>query len=211
MGNLLGHKGEEHLFFWRSVAPGMDDRAKEILGAFPMNEQARKVLTWLNGGARQYTLFDPASQNELPPGLEASSRVVREGGVQRLLVRLTSRGHEPLAVATEADFCTPWTDTRVIGPEGEVVWPGQRIIVTNAPGFPPKLVTLAPGESMDFSACRFAVAGQGLGAAGAGALRLAKGKHRFRFVYDSTHRDTHNVRPTLKARIVVYGTFEVEP
>jgi hypothetical protein len=207
---LLKHQGQEYLFFWRSVAPGKDDRALEILAYFPLDEKNRQVLTWMKGAAKQYTLFDPASKSELPPGLEVSSRVVMEDKVQWLMVRFTNRSKEAVVMAAGVDS-PPWTSTRVTGPEGEVVWRGWQIIVTNSIGCAPKYVTLAPGESMDTRACCFAMVGQKLDFLDTSMLRLTRGKHHFRFIYDSKGCETYEGQTPLKARMVVYGSFEVAP
>ena len=215
---LLKHKGEEYLFFWKDAAFGKENRGREVIACFPLDKKHKKILTWLKGGAKQYTLFDPTAKNELPTGLEASSHIVREDGFQSLRIRFTNRRKETLVLAPDVILWRPLTRTSLTGFEGAVVWPSWQTLVTNAPiedGLPyisDKYVTLAPRESMDIRACSFAIIGQELDAKSRSPeVRLAGGKYHFRFTYDSTGCKTWEGETPLKARMVVYGSFEAKP
>lgn len=212
LAELLKHKGEEHLFFWHTIAPGPGYRARGMLAFFPFDEKHKKVLKWLQGGARQHTFFDPSAKTILPAGLELSTRLGHEGLRSFLVIRLTNRRKEAIVLARNyQESYPPHTGNRLIRADGAVVWPGWQELTSGEGPFVAKYVTVKPGESFEMAAFSFVIPDQKTWLGPPHARFLTPGLYHFRFVYDSQGCRASKGKRPLKARMVIYGNFEAKP
>jgi hypothetical protein len=203
---LVQSMGKKFLFF---LNEGNGGRLL-ALAYFPWEGEREQVVAWLKGRAKQHTLFDPAGADELPDGIRASFYAWDHGNRGEMTVTLTNTGSRSLLL--EKGCVVGMSFVRSDGAHVPRLFCGAdgHPFVRRPPR---EFVALEPGDSTRLPAFDFILrpSGAEVFPGGQRSLGLRPGTYHCRFVYDSTDREPVPGAEPLRVRIVVHGSFAVDP